>query len=987
MKKSIFLFFAAILCAIGASAATKTIYFKSQQWWHKDNAASAAYYWGTGGNANAWPGTRMTKVEGETNMWSIEIDTDKYQNIIFTRVNGSGTVQDWGAKTKDQTIPTNDNNLFTLSATEVWGDPGATGTWSTYTPPTEPVIPDYYIAGNDNFVGADKAWNEKNDALKMTYNETNKNYTFTVTNVAADKECQFKVTDGTWNTTWGGAAVSPAIEGVTKSNDGNVVFTLSTGGDVTVIFDGTNIQLTTTGEIKVAIPDRYITGTPNLVGGTGWGANEVLMTYNEESKLHEHTFTALAAGDYKFKITDGTWDNSWGQDGQDYPFNLPATGDVTIKYNWNDNSIELILPEVTEPDPDPTPDPEPVADVTIYFVNTKSWPSVNAYVWGTGDPYKGWPGEAMTLTGDKAHGYDVYSYTFPAEYTNCIFNGNGQTADLSVKANQYYDIVSEAWYATLADVPYVEPTSLTYTVKVPAGTPECYITGENTGGFGTFVKMNPAAEADVFTVDIAWATESQKYKYSASASWDYEEVNEDGSSVTDRTWQARDEVKKWKTDPTATVTPVDAYTVTVPAGTKECYIRGGFDNWADFHKMTKVDDTHYTISITGATSIHEYKYASGPDWKYAEVKEDGSDAGNRKWDDEEDIVVKWATLYNPETATDYSNQPATIYFRPSTSWKTDNARFEVWFFAGKDGAQDKFVTMTDTDKDGMYEVANDKNYAKVIFVRMNPAGTENDWNSKWNQTGDIEIPNVANNLNTCYAFWTNNIDNTAGTWVVPETIGSGDNTAFYNKYNGKQHINVIVERTFKEDVLHTLCLPFSLPANWIGTAYQLSGVKSNDTEELVLYVKECNTFEAGKPYIVVPTNEELADKEYLLVDDVTISTSLTQNAVSNASYSVTLKGILNGGGQTNGTTEYYIGTDGCLYKNVTNKLALRSVIEVTDKSGAPVYVRARVAFDENVETGVEDIFSTDAPVKLIENGQLIIIRDGVKYNVQGQVIR
>ena len=39
---------------------------------------------------------------------------------------------------------------------------------------------------------------------------------------------------------------------------------------------------------------------------------------------------------------------------------------------------------------------------------------------------------------------------------------------------------------------------------------------------------------------------------------------------------------------------------------------------------------------------------------------------------------------------------------------------------------------------------------------------------------------------------------------------------------------------------------------------------------------------------------------------------------------------------------------------------------------------------ENVETGVEDLFTTDAPVKVIENGQLIIIRDGVKYNVQGQ---
>ena len=47
-------------------------------------------------------------------------------------------------------------------------------------------------------------------------------------------------------------------------------------------------------------------------------------------------------------------------------------------------------------------------------------------------------------------------------------------------------------------------------------------------------------------------------------------------------------------------------------------------------------------------------------------------------------------------------------------------------------------------------------------------------------------------------------------------------------------------------------------------------------------------------------------------------------------------------------------------------------------------VRARAAFNENEATGVEDLFTTDAPVKVIENGQLIIIRDGVKYNVQGQ---
>ena len=39
---------------------------------------------------------------------------------------------------------------------------------------------------------------------------------------------------------------------------------------------------------------------------------------------------------------------------------------------------------------------------------------------------------------------------------------------------------------------------------------------------------------------------------------------------------------------------------------------------------------------------------------------------------------------------------------------------------------------------------------------------------------------------------------------------------------------------------------------------------------------------------------------------------------------------------------------------------------------------------ENVETGVEDIITTDTPVKTIVNGQLVIIRGGEMYNVQGQ---
>jgi len=112
----------------------KTIYCKmTQDWWTKDGAAVACYTWNDNGNPKAaWPGERMTPVEGETDVWSIELDVNTYHMCIFTRVNGTGDIADWGAKTKDQTIPTDDKDLFTIAAAEVWGDPGCEGEWSKF---------------------------------------------------------------------------------------------------------------------------------------------------------------------------------------------------------------------------------------------------------------------------------------------------------------------------------------------------------------------------------------------------------------------------------------------------------------------------------------------------------------------------------------------------------------------------------------------------------------------------------------------------------------------------------------------------------------------------------------------------------------------------------------------------------------------------------------------------------------------------------------
>ena len=102
------------------------------------------------------------------------------------------------------------------------------------------------------------------------------------------------------------------------------------------------------------------------------------------------------------------------------------------------------------------------------------------------------------------------------------------------------------------------------------------------------------------------------------------------------------------------------YSVTVPVGTNECYIAGDMNNW-NFYQMNKVDDTHYTITLSSLTS-DRYKYCSAADWAYVEVNADGSYLPNRSYT-ASDIVARWIA------GTDISTIDAdelTLYPNPAT---------------------------------------------------------------------------------------------------------------------------------------------------------------------------------------------------------------------------------------------------------------------------------------------------------------------------------
>ena len=366
--------------------------------------------------------------------------------------------------------------------------------------------------------------------------------------IPADKNC-CAIKEGEWT-----QEKDDASEHVTWS-----VYTPSTGGEDPDPGTGGD-------DPKPEQTKYYITGT--LAGG--WDVAQLQLT--ENNGVWSHTFTDLPADStYKFKITNGTWDENWGAD---------AVKDNPNVYKDADGNAVFDLV---------------AGDVTVSF-----------------------DGSNITVIGNLAE---------------------------------------------------VELPVLVYNVTVPAGTKACYIAGAMNGW--SQEEMTKVDDTH-YTISIKGATTEMKYKYCSGPSWDYEEVTADGGKVEDRVYSENDVVAAWKAvyapgeepgeepgedpEPEYGVT----YNVTVPAGTYACYIAGEMNGWSHT-EMTKVDDTHYTITIDEATKAMKYKYCSGPSWDYVEMQADGvNDVQDRTYS-ENDVVEAWKAVYNP-AGTDPGTDPTEIKY-------------------------------------------------------------------------------------------------------------------------------------------------------------------------------------------------------------------------------------------------------------------------------------------------------------------------------------
>ena len=116
---------------------------------------------------------------------------------------------------------------------------------------------------------------------------------------------------------------------------------------------------------------------------------------------------------------------------------------------------------------------------------------------------------------------------------------------------------------------------------------------------------------------------------------------------------------------------------------------------------------------------------------------------------------------------------STLYLQPNANWKAAGARFAAYFFNNCTN-QNTWVSMTDADKDGIYECeVPEGNWMNLIFCRMNPASAENNWNDgvKWNQTADLSASCGYDLFVMPENVW-DNADDSNWTYQIPDVKGA-----------------------------------------------------------------------------------------------------------------------------------------------------------------------------------------------------------------------
>ena len=579
MKKSIFLFFAAILCAMSVSA--KVIYLKPGPWQTNDGATFGVYAWKDGGASSS---VAMTLVPNTTNVFQAEV-TDEATKCIFLRMNNS-KVFDWSKEWNrkgDLNIPSG-KNCCTVSG---WGGNTENVSWSTYTPPVTHTFTknstlyidfrnitdaskkgaNYPKAGTASGLDysanaggtvipvtftADVKWTEGAEFMKT---EKSNWASIPFKAPATGQNCAQVAADGksyTW-TIYSEPSVTLSLDKTEADAGTNVTVTLTAtadnvSGEVTYAFqystdNATWNNITATGNTATqtfAAETRYYKVSMTNGGTTkeatakfsaikfhvigswdSWAAhNEVV----EGSK----TITLEANKTYEYKITNGTWDLSWGNGGTmdrdnctDWTFET-TDGNAKIKtdeagdyvFNVSRNAEGKVVVSVTYPE---LSAPIPTFD---YYIagNMNGWDKAHVEYGMTDENADGIYEKEITLAAGQDHQFKVTNGKWSNEeggFDCATVEGAYEEVD-SKDGNVLVKLDAETTFTVKFDKNAKKISFEGLTEKAPAESAKCYLMGIG-GDWTTGIEMEEDGEQ--FKLLCQPIAEGEQFKFKHGDTW------------------------------------------------------------------------------------------------------------------------------------------------------------------------------------------------------------------------------------------------------------------------------------------------------------------------------------------------------------------------------------------------------------------------------------------------------------------------------------
>ena len=982
MKKSIFLFFAAILCALSVQA--KDVYAVTLNLPGNGSNTYCHNWQNTNTNTTSWPGTKMTKTSmkaGSYDIYKCTLKAETNNKVIFSS-NGSSQSNTFTLDSK-YPQPTYANGSWWYSprlTSAIWGDAQNVSGGYIYFDNTQAQWNDtyiYLIVGHDTYLGY----------YRLTKLEGTNLYYASLKDLGWG-DAKFVVMAGHSSSKSKGSASANTITSLTHFSDA-ISYGLNTGTSYMITMEaGTNctpvsiawnndgyskynysqtiykvIDNATTSENvgSVSITTTKLsgncTGTKN--NSTATIAADGEKTSADAVQTATVTLKATANAGYKFlgwaEAADGTIVNTnatltyTATAKKSYYAKYQKIYTVTISNDGNGSTNPSgAQSNITEKDGISIS-----ADAAENFAFT-SWTIVS----GTGTF------DAQNSASTKF--YPTSDATIKATFHSTITNSLSVVAGANIESvagstdpiilGESYEIKAtpahgykfNLWTANPAEnAAFDNASSATTKVKVQNGSVTvtasateilAELTTANAFDAGTPSLAAPtttATEIGVATTATVTATAAPSgYTFVGWTLTNCERTDGGAENATTIT------VKSTGTDAAATATA--NYEI------NKYYIIGSFNGWGK-------SDANYEMTYDNGVYKKEVTFAKGAEFKI----NDGADAW---WGYNNLHGVEYKELAKPD---DSDNIKVTA---------EGSITFTIVFNLSK-----HLITFEGlTNKYSYVLMGVDGDWTTGIAMTVNPDNTD-EYTLKnqtiYKSTDAVKVVTLTNGTATA---WCGNVDSWSNAKYTTDKDGNIVlEDGIYDFYFKVSDDNIYINQTgYVRNVTNTygtICLPYASASTTGATFYRVAGKETGK-----VYLESVNALEAGVPYI--------------------FEKSASQIKVVYTGDKETTPGSANGliGNFTDETvvpTGNYI-----LYNNAfipadgtTNKVnAYRAYLNLSDISGgAPTQMPGRRYIGmsvqgENEATGFENITApADKAVKAIVNGQLIIIRGGEMYNAQG----